>query len=137
MIDDDDDCGAIGGMRIGRGNRSTRRKHSPMPLCPPQIPHDMTRARTRTAADTYSVGVLVTYHGTRFQLSISNSLLSESILYRTFSRCRHVTILSCTFFKTLLPCTISVTEVRFTGVSPTSQFREFTRVTLRFHWCVN
>jgi hypothetical protein len=23
---DDDDCGAIGGMKIGRGNRSTRRK---------------------------------------------------------------------------------------------------------------
>jgi hypothetical protein len=22
--DDDDDCGAIGGMRLGRGNRSTR-----------------------------------------------------------------------------------------------------------------
>jgi hypothetical protein len=24
--DDDDDCGVIGGMRIDRGNRSTRRK---------------------------------------------------------------------------------------------------------------
>jgi hypothetical protein len=24
--DDDDDCGIIGGMRIGRGNRGTRRK---------------------------------------------------------------------------------------------------------------
>jgi hypothetical protein len=24
--DDDDDCGAIGIMRIGKGNRSTRRK---------------------------------------------------------------------------------------------------------------
>jgi hypothetical protein len=28
-------------MRIGRGNRSTRRKPAPMPLCPPQIPHDL------------------------------------------------------------------------------------------------
>jgi hypothetical protein len=34
---DDDDCGAIGGMKIGRGNRSTWRKPAPMPLCP--IPH--------------------------------------------------------------------------------------------------
>jgi hypothetical protein len=30
-------CGAVGGMRTGRGNR----KPSPMPLCPPQIPHDL------------------------------------------------------------------------------------------------
>jgi hypothetical protein len=46
------DCedGAFGGMEIGRGNRSTRRKPSPVPLCPPQIPFDLTRARTRAAA---------------------------------------------------------------------------------------
>jgi hypothetical protein len=25
----------FGGMMIGRGNRSTRRKHAPAPLCPP------------------------------------------------------------------------------------------------------
>jgi hypothetical protein len=45
----DDGCGAIGGMRIGRRNRSTRRKPAPVPLCPPQIPHDLTWARTRAA----------------------------------------------------------------------------------------
>jgi hypothetical protein len=44
-----DECGAVGGMRIGRGNRSTRRKAAPVPLCPPQIPHDLTWARTRAA----------------------------------------------------------------------------------------
>jgi hypothetical protein len=27
---DEGDCGAIGGMKIGRGNRSTRRKPSPI-----------------------------------------------------------------------------------------------------------
>jgi hypothetical protein len=37
----DDDYGAVGGMRIGRGNRSTRRKPAPVPLCPPRIPHDL------------------------------------------------------------------------------------------------
>jgi hypothetical protein len=30
--------GAIGGMKIGRGNGSTRRKPTPAPLCPPQNP---------------------------------------------------------------------------------------------------
>jgi hypothetical protein len=45
-----DECRAIGGMRIGRGNRSTRRKPASVPLFPPRIPHDLTWARTRTAA---------------------------------------------------------------------------------------
>jgi hypothetical protein len=34
----DYDDGEIGGMMIGRGNRSTRRKPAPVPLCPPQTP---------------------------------------------------------------------------------------------------
>jgi hypothetical protein len=46
----DGDYGAVGGMRIGRVNRSTRRKPAPVPLCPPQIPHDLTWVRTRAAA---------------------------------------------------------------------------------------
>jgi hypothetical protein len=40
--------GEIGGMMIGRGNRSTRRKPAPVPICPPQTPH-AARTRTRTA----------------------------------------------------------------------------------------
>jgi hypothetical protein len=35
----DGDCGKIGGMKIGRGNRSTRRKPAPALLSP----HDWTR----------------------------------------------------------------------------------------------
>jgi hypothetical protein len=46
----DYDDGEFGGMKIGRGNRSTRREPAPAPLCPPQIPLDQTRARTRAAA---------------------------------------------------------------------------------------
>jgi hypothetical protein len=46
---DDDECGAVGGIWIGRGNRSTRIKPAPVPLCPPQIPHKLTWARTRVA----------------------------------------------------------------------------------------
>jgi hypothetical protein len=41
----DYDDSEIGGM-IGRGNRSTRRKPAPVPLCPPQTPK-AARMRTR------------------------------------------------------------------------------------------
>jgi hypothetical protein len=45
------DCedGVFGGKKIGRGNPGTRRKPAPAPLCPPQIPLDQARARTRAA----------------------------------------------------------------------------------------
>jgi hypothetical protein len=43
-------CGAVGGMRIGRGNLTARRKPAPVPLCPPQIPYELIWDRTRTAA---------------------------------------------------------------------------------------
>jgi hypothetical protein len=42
----DYDDGEIGVMTV-RGNRSTRRKPAPVPLCPPQTPH---AAQTRTRA---------------------------------------------------------------------------------------
>jgi hypothetical protein len=47
--DDDDECGAVSGM-LPRGNQSILRKPASVPLCPPQIPHDLTRDRTQTAA---------------------------------------------------------------------------------------
>jgi hypothetical protein len=39
----------VGGIRIRGGNRSTRRKAAPVPLCPPQIPHDLTGVWTVTS----------------------------------------------------------------------------------------
>jgi hypothetical protein len=45
----DYDDGEFGGINIGRGNRSTRRKPAPTSLCLPQIPLDQTRARTWAA----------------------------------------------------------------------------------------
>jgi hypothetical protein len=42
--------GEFGGIKIGNGNRSTRSKPAPAPLCPPQIPLDQIRDRTRAAA---------------------------------------------------------------------------------------
>jgi hypothetical protein len=38
----DYDDGEIGRMMIGKGNRSTRRKPATVPLCPSQIPYEMT-----------------------------------------------------------------------------------------------
>jgi hypothetical protein len=35
----DYDDGEIGGMMIGKGYRSTRRKPAPVLLCPPKTPH--------------------------------------------------------------------------------------------------
>jgi hypothetical protein len=42
---DEGDCGAIGGMKICRVNRSIRRKTALTPLCPQQISHDESRVR--------------------------------------------------------------------------------------------
>jgi hypothetical protein len=47
---DNEEYEAIGGMRIGRRNWSTRRIPTPVPLRPPQIPHDLTWDRTSSAA---------------------------------------------------------------------------------------
>jgi hypothetical protein len=41
----DVDCGEIGGMKIGREYRSTRRKPAPASLCPPQISQSVTISR--------------------------------------------------------------------------------------------
>jgi hypothetical protein len=67
---DDCDCGAIGGMKIGRVNPSTRRKPAPLPLCPPQIPHDLTRVRTRVASSIVAFGCFKYLRSTFFDLFI-------------------------------------------------------------------
>jgi hypothetical protein len=41
MMIDDDECRAVGGM-LGKEIRTTWRKSTLLPLCPPQIPHDLT-----------------------------------------------------------------------------------------------
>jgi hypothetical protein len=51
-IDEDrmfNEYGAVGGMKIGRGNQSDRKKPAPLSLCPPQIPHDLTWDKTLVA----------------------------------------------------------------------------------------
>jgi hypothetical protein len=45
-----DENGAVGEIRIGRWNRSTRRKPSSVPLCAPQISHGIACDRTWSVA---------------------------------------------------------------------------------------
>jgi hypothetical protein len=60
MIDYDDECGAVDGMRIGRGKRSTWRKPEPVTICPQQLPHDLTWDRTRlSAVETVTSSILL------------------------------------------------------------------------------
>jgi hypothetical protein len=64
--------GIDGGMRIGRRNQCAQRKCVPVPLCPPQIPHDLTLARTQAII----VGSLWLFYpenwGTTFLWNINN-----------------------------------------------------------------
>jgi hypothetical protein len=47
---DDGHCGAISGMRTGSKDRSTRRTPAPVPLYPPQVPHEWPVLKIRAAA---------------------------------------------------------------------------------------
>jgi hypothetical protein len=50
--------GEIGGI-IGRGNRSTRRKPAPVPLCPPQTPNALPgRGSEKPATNRLSYGTV-------------------------------------------------------------------------------
>jgi hypothetical protein len=55
---DEGECGAIGGTKIGRGNRSTRRKPAPAPLCPtwPDPGSNLGRRGGRSATNRLSYG---------------------------------------------------------------------------------
>jgi hypothetical protein len=44
LYDDDrmiNGYGAVGGIRTGKENQNTQRKPAPLPLCPPQNPHNL------------------------------------------------------------------------------------------------
>jgi hypothetical protein len=62
----DYDDGEIGGIEIGRGNRSTRRKPPPVPLCQPQISHacpdaNPVRRGAKSATNRLSYGTALVY----------------------------------------------------------------------------
>jgi hypothetical protein len=63
--DDDDEYGPVGGIRTGRGNRSTRRKPSSVPIFPQNISHDWTwnphRRGKKPATNHLSYGTIYVY----------------------------------------------------------------------------
>jgi hypothetical protein len=66
----DDECGAVGGMRIGRGDLSTQRKPTPVPLCSPQIPHNLTRGPPRWEAGDLPPEL---WHGPLYSVTVEQS----------------------------------------------------------------
>jgi hypothetical protein len=74
----------FGGMKIGRGYRGTRRKPTPAPLCPPQIPLYQTRARTRAFAvgsqrlTAWAMRGLTSFRKQGLQLSIASCYCREN-----------------------------------------------------------
>jgi hypothetical protein len=85
--------GAVGGMRIGGGNSSPRRKHASFSFCPPKIPHELTWDRTVPAADfgisvklclvraSKNTGILTFNYGT-FIAIFSDICFLQNILVR-------------------------------------------------------
>jgi hypothetical protein len=80
---EDDDCAANGGMKIGRGNRSIRRKPAPAQLCPPQIPHDLTRARTRATAVIY-INIYIYYKNWSSRQNLWSSIVMSYTIRQPF-----------------------------------------------------
>jgi hypothetical protein len=58
---------SIGVIKIGRGSQSTWRKHAPVPLCSPQIPHDLNlgsnpdRCGGKPVTNSLSYGMALTF----------------------------------------------------------------------------
>jgi hypothetical protein len=69
----DYDDGEYGGIVICRRNRSTLRKAAPVPLCPQQIPHYLTWARTQAA----TMGSQRLTAGAMARPKVSHSLFSS------------------------------------------------------------
>jgi hypothetical protein len=72
------DCGVISGANGDcRGNRRTRRKPAPAPLCPPQIPHDQVRFGTpdrsggKPATNRLSYGTTLPYSSHLFSFYLT------------------------------------------------------------------
>jgi hypothetical protein len=88
----DYDVGEFGGMKIGRGNRNTRRKPAPAPICPPQIPLDQTRIWTRAAAVGSQRLTSKCYLERKINLTMSDekNALLEILYYTAFHKSERV-----------------------------------------------
>jgi hypothetical protein len=79
------ECGAGGGMKTGRGNRTTRIKHAPSHSVHQQIPHDLVWDRTQTgkpATNRLSCGTVLhgdTYLAVLFIVTAVRTLQSSTV----------------------------------------------------------
>jgi hypothetical protein len=74
---DGDECVAAEGVKIAMRKGKTRRKPAQVSLCPPQIPRNLTRARTR-AAGRLTATNLITYVTYCLAVKPQGSLLMPS-----------------------------------------------------------
>jgi hypothetical protein len=90
-----------------RGNRSTRRKPAPTPLCPPQIPLDQTRDWTRAAAvgsHNWEHWFLVLPKGQLPSSKCQNLSMTYKDMYRGGKKCQKVKLRCCS----ILPYTYNM-----------------------------
>jgi hypothetical protein len=81
----DYDDGEIGGMMIGRGNRSTRRKPALVPLCPPQTPQacsdtNLGRRGGKPATNRLSYGTALPYRKDRNRSEVFQCIMMKIML---------------------------------------------------------
>jgi hypothetical protein len=86
---DDYDDGEIGGMMIGRGNRSIRREPAPVPLCSPQTPHSCLDANPGRRGGKRATNRLS--YGTAFTRQCQ---LFETQAYFIYKTCQDFTLLT-------------------------------------------
>jgi hypothetical protein len=95
-----------------QGNRSSRGKYIPVQLCPPQIPHDVTWARTN-----------------RLSYGMANNALVKWLIWRNM------------LVRRILPCSISVNRhhiplsTEYASVSWRSQYFQYRRQSRAACWC--
>jgi hypothetical protein len=78
----DGDDGEFGGMKIEKGNRSTRRKSAPAPLCPPQIsPANPGRRGEKAATNRLSYGAHETSSSSHNSYPCSRELSVRNVIY--------------------------------------------------------
>jgi hypothetical protein len=80
-----DEHEAFDGIIIGKGNRSTGKKPTPVSLCPPQIPHDLGSNPSRRDGKlaVNSLSYVTAYIGTYIQTGRRLGVLETSKSVRT------------------------------------------------------
>jgi hypothetical protein len=80
-------------MKIGRGNQRTWGKPAPVPLCPPQIPHDQTQAQTWAAMEGSQLAVKTTCRmvmNTKNRWVWNNAVIVASTAHHFTSKSPHL-----------------------------------------------